>query len=254
MKKSIYLAVLFLFGIMLISCSGDDDSRSSAPPIPVDQRYLSKITDEQGELLVVINYNENKTIARMTIGGFIFRYEYNEIGKVQNMHLGIPGEGSASFSYTYDGNGKMNSYTGSDGVMRPVEYNAQENYYHFVEDEYDSYTIYLNSNQTLKKVIEHEQGENDIAINLFYEDGKYGPLHNTNDISLSTIVASPIYYYAFFSSFNLCSVPFQEVFGGQVYVLQENEFDQDNFLKNSIAISPFLSNEPIKLIYEYIQL
>jgi len=251
MKTKILLATILL--LILFSCKSDDEV-SGTPTIPANQKFLSKVTDGQGEMLVEMKYNDNKTIARVTIRGFIFRYEYNEIGKVGNMHVAIPGEAMSSYSYTYDANGIMNSYKGPDGSIHPVEFSVQENSYHYIEDQYDSYTIYLNPNQTLKKIIEHEQGENDIAISPFYEDGKYGALHNTNDVSLPTMVASPIFYYVFFTSFNLCKVPFEEVFGGYIYISQENEFDRDNFLKNSIVNSPLLSNEPIKLNYEYIQL
>lgn len=254
MKKNIYLALLFLFGMMLIACSGDDDNGSSASPIPFDQKYLSKVTNEQGEVLVEIKYNDDKTIARVTIVNIVFRYEYNEIGQVTNVHFAIPGEALLSFSYTYDANGTMNSYTSADGIVYPVEYNAQENSYHFTEDEFDSYTIYLNTNQTLKKIIEHDQGQDDTTINLFYEDGKYGALHNANDVSLPTLIASPVFYYAYFTSLNLNKVPFEEVFGGEIYISMENEFEEDNFLKSSIVNSPLMSNEPMRLNYKYIQL
>lgn len=247
------ILILSLISLLIFSCKSDDESAPSTPPIPVDQRYLSEIMNEQGETTVTMEYNADKTLKKMSAGGFVLRFEYNSAGKVTTMHIAMASEGSATFHYTYDENGKINSYENYDGEVRPVQYNAQEDSYQF-EDEYSTHVVFLNDNQSFQKIIHQEEGEEETTLNIFYENGKYGAFHNTNEIALPVFLAAADYYYFIFLVNNLTKEPIEEAFGGAFYISHENEYDQDNFLTTSIVNAPTLEINSRKLTYKYIQL
>lgn len=254
MKVLFYLSVIG--SLLFISCKSDDDSTPNEPHIPVDQRYLSEITSEQGETMVKMEYHPDKTIKKIDMISFILRFEYNENGMVETLFMAAAGEGAASFTFHYDGDDPtiITSFKDADNEIFQVVYDPEAKTYSFQEDQYTYNTAYLNDDQNIKKIeVDDVDDQYDTNYEIFYDEGKYGSLHNANNVSLPIFLASPELYLLFNLNYNLSSVPFEEIIGGQVYMYSENEFDTDNFLKSSIATSP-LSEQPFRVNYKYIQL
>lgn len=254
MKVLFYLSLIA--SLLFISCKSDDDNTPNEPPIPLDQRYLSEITNEQGETLVKMEYHPDKTIKKIEISSFILRFEYNENGMVETLFMAMPGEGAANFTFEYAGNDPtiITSFVGEDNEIFPVVYDAQAKTYSFQKDQYTHYTAYLNANQNIKKIVADDVDDQyDTNYEIFYDEGKYGSLHNTNNVSVPVFLALPEMHLFFNLNYNLSSVPLEEIIGGQLYIFSENEYDPDNFLESAIVTSP-LFEQPNQLNYKYIQL
>lgn len=57
------LALLISCPVALTSCSIDDNPTLD-PPIPVESRYLAKVSDENRERVLRIEYNQDKRIKK----------------------------------------------------------------------------------------------------------------------------------------------------------------------------------------------
>lgn len=249
MKTKILLLSLVAF--LTFSCKSDDESMLTAPPIPADQKYLSKVVNEAGEEQLRIEYNSDKSIKKIDIGKgtLIYRFNYDGEGNISESHYNLGSETGVIY-YSHDENGILLSYT-LNNVEYPIEYN--NSVYKIPFDDGTIYEIKVTANEIVK--INEFEGEG-FEINFFYDANKSGPLINTKSLSLYTAIMNPSYFTFLQVRLNSFSMPLEEMLlTGMRYTFQ-NEYDEDGFLKKSSVTTYYQDEEPETsvLSYEYIQL
>ena len=246
--KTHYL-ILALFMLLGISCSSDDETSTPAPepPIPIESRFLSKITDENDAEVMSFSYNADKTIKTIEAGSgaMQFRYEY-ENGNISRIYFTIEGQTVfTDFEYT---NGILSSYT-QEGEIHPVEYDAESNAYSFTLNGY-IYQFFFTSNNDIQKIIGELGEEGELEVNLFYEP-QFGSLHNNNSITLQTIFASYLNFFFYIQNLNLSSQPLESVISPTQTFNYLNTYDELNGLIQS-EITSIADGEANTKIYKYV--
>lgn len=234
MKSKILLfSILSLF---IFSCNSDDEN-SGGSPIPSDQKYLSKITDDQGTTVATIEYNSDKTIKKKVLESVQVRYEYDTNGRVSKSYISFSGAPTITTDFEHDANGNILGYTQND-----LEYEVEKtgNKYLFVNND-DAYEVDVNSNH---EIIKFQTG--DAQLDFLLADGKSGSLSNTNNVAIYDFIANPFYYFYFSSMNNLTHQPIEDIYGALGAIAFENEYDEDGFLKRAVLNSN-AGDEPVTL-------
>lgn len=229
-----------------ISCSSDDESSTPTPepPIPIESRYLSKITNENDEEIMSFSYNADKTIKTISRGTMQFRYEY-ENGNISRIYFTVEG-GTVFTDFEYT-NGILSSYT-QEGEVHPVDYEAETNSYSFAEGGY-IYQLYFTSNNDIQKIL-GESGEEEYEVNLFYEP-QFGSLHNINSFQLQTIFASYLSFLYYVQNLNLSNQPLESIIAPTQTFEYVNTYDELNGLTQS-EVTTIADGEANTGIYQYV--
>ncbi len=254
-----YLIISFL-SILILSCNSDD-SGDVAPPIPVEQRYLSKITDENDETILTIEYNEDNKIKKFNAIEVNYRYEYDPNGRVDRVFFTSNGS-SYEIVYSYNQDGIIVGFS-FENEYNPVVYNEAENSYTFrlFNQDDELLKVYLNTNNDCTKLVLNAQDpEESININFLYEQNYLGSLHNGSELNLTNFIG-PYPMFLTQMSFNALKIPLDEYLSFFISGTYENEYDSEMFLKNTTLTTTTPdpenggSNSTIKkLTYHYIQL
>ena len=223
------IKIFSLFFLILFGCSKDDNGTEQTV-IPPNKKFLNTITNEDGSVILSLEYNAEKNVERIKIGEeglFIYGYEANRI-----ISLDIYLDESLNFTFTYDANGHLNSFI-KDDVITPVTYNASQNFYLYALENGDEETIFLDNDGDAKKFVSYDKSENkNTTTSLLYAGGDYrGSLTNTNNPLLATGIATP-YYKILFLIYNLSKKPIRTLTGGGIMDF-ENTYDEQGFLKSS---------------------
>lgn len=246
--KARLLLSLICFSLLQFSCKNDDDG---SPSIPADEKYLSSITDESGNTVLSVEYDDDKRFKKLSFDGVSFRIEYNESGKVSKQFINTEGQDTKEINYSYNQNGKIDKYTIGENDY-PVTYNQEENSYQFKFFFSNSLKIYLDNNDLIKKLVIPGNEENqDAILNFFYDQNHFSAFHNRNDMFLTEFISYfPLLFYQY--NINAYWLPFEEVSGTGLTLKYENEYDQDNFLKKSVATGVYNNeNNPTTIIHTY---
>ena len=241
------IKILSLFFLILLGCSKDDNSTEEMV-IPPNEKFLNTITEEDGTVALSFEFNTDKNLERMKyadVGLFIYGYQGNQITSMDT-YLG----GEEKFTFTYDANGHLNTFT-LDDVITNVTYNAAQNFYLYAKVNGDEESIFLDSDGDVKKFVSYDSSENETStIAILYEDGDYkGSLTNTNNPVLATCLANPNYNVLFFL-YNLSTKPIRTVAVDGIFDFQ-NTFDEQSFIKTATTN---IGNSPKTLNYNYIKL
>lgn len=240
---------LILFSLLLIlfcGCSQGDDSpmEEQEIEIPANEKILN---DVNGQFL--LEYNEDGNIERLKISSqilFVYGYEGERVSSID-----VYGGGdSINILFTYDVNGRIDSFS-EDDVITDVFFNEANNYYLYQKENGDEVTIFLNENGDISKFVEFDNIENETETSTFlYENDEYnGTLTNTNNPILHTLMGFPDFGISIIA-YNLSKKPLQTLAGSFGIFDFENTFDEQNFLKTST----FNFEEPTTLTFNYIQL
>jgi len=243
MKTKILLAVILL--LVLFSCKIDDES-SGTTPISADEKYLSKVTNDKGVVLISLEYNTNKTIKKKVSGDSQVRYEYDQNGRVTKCYLSLPETPTIVTDFIHDANGNIIGYTQNN-----IEYKVEKigNKYLFINNG-DAYEVDVNNNN---EILKYKTG--DTQLDFFLVDEKLGPLSNTNNISIYDCISNPFSYFFFSALNNLNHEPIEEIIGALGPITFQNEYDQDGFLKKSVVNYNFSDGPQTNYLnYQYIKL
>lgn len=219
--KILLISILSLF---IFSCKSDDES-SGTSTIPADQKYLSKVTNDEEAVLISLEYNSDKKIKKKISGDSQFRYEYDQNGKVTKCYFSLPETPTIITDFVHDANGNIVGY-----IQNNIEYKVEKigNKYFFINNG-DAYEVDVNNNN---EILKFKTG--DTQLDFFLVDGKLGPLFNTNNISIYDCISNPFSYFFFSALNNLNHEPIEEIIGGLGPITFQNEYDQDGFLKRSV--------------------
>lgn len=239
---------IFLFvSLFLISCSKDDDTpQQPQPPIPIESRYLSKITKENGETLLSVEYNADKMLKTISNGngGVQIRYEY-ENATISRVYFTIEGITHIT-DFEYE-NGTLVSFT-QDGTDFPVVYSAVDNSYSF-QIAGNPVTLFFNGQNDFERYL-----GGSIEANFFYEP-KFGSLHNINSIVPQSVMGTFLYFLFYIENFNLAYQPLESLLAPERLGNYQNTYDELNGLIESEITSIEDGETTVTTVnYEYIQL
>lgn len=226
-------AKFLIFSVLIVlftSCSKDDDSPKTEEEevIPADEKFLKDVGG-----LLTMEYNEERNVERLKIGNgvlIVYGYEDNRISNidyfVENTNLSV--------IFTYDANGKIDSFT-TDDVVTEVVYNEASKFYLYQKENGDEFTIFVNEIGDIEKIVEfdNDNNETDTSI-LLYENGDFnGTLTNTNNPLIPTILGlSEIGVGLAF--YNISKKPVRTITGPSFGILDfQNTYDVQNFLETS---------------------
>ena len=240
------IVILSLFAVIFVGCSKDDSPEETE--IPPNEKFLNTITNVAGGIELSFEYNADKNVTRIKLGEeglFIYGYDQNRIVSM-DVYLGE----SLNFTFTYDANGYLNSFT-KDDVITPVTYNAAQNFYLYALDNGDEETIFLDNDGDAKKFVSYDKSENKTSTtSLLYAGGNYkGTFTNTNNPLLATCIVKPTYNIVFIL-FNLSKKPIRTLTGEGLLDF-ENTYDEQGFLKSSTSGR---DNNTTTYNYNYIKL
>ena len=244
MKKNLIFFSLLL--ILFSGCSKDDSPEDKV--IPTNEKFLNNVVNNDGSVAFSFEYNSDKNIERINFvdaGLLLYGYEGNQIISMDSYH-----DNQENFTFTYDANGHLNSFT-LDDLITNVTYNAAQNFYLYAKANGDEESIFLDSDGDVKKFVTFDYSENETStITLLYENGDYkGSLTNTNNPVLATCLANPNYNLLFII-YNLSSKPIRTLAGNGI-LDYTNTFDDQGFLKSSTFNT---SGQPTTYNYNYIKL
>ena len=240
------IIIISLFTVIFVGCSKDDSPEETV--IPPNEKFLKTVADADGGVLLSFENNTDKNIERMKISNnilFVYGYEENLIISTE-----VYGENPSNFTFTYDVNGHLSSFT-NDDVTTIVTYNAAQNYYFYKKENGDEESIFIDEDGDAKKFVSYDKSEDDTkTILVLHESGSYkGTLINTNNPLIATSVVDS-YYNLYFLVFNLSKKPIRTItIEGLLDFV--NTFDEQGFLKSSTYGS---DNNTTTYNYNYIKL
>lgn len=228
MKKIIaYMAAVLLFS----ACSKDDDG--GAVQIPPEEKLLASIGDNNGAELMSFQYNDNKTVKRVTVlqglAIAIFTYSGETITGIDI--LGAEEQRVCEFTHNNSGNINGLSINGEEYI---VQYNPGANSYYFHKNGDDmEYTVFLNENDDVTKVIEYDNfydEQENITMYYVEDDTKKGPMLNANSIHPYLIMANAD--FAYYMSY-AATKPQEIISFSDGSFIFENSYDNDGFTKQA---------------------
>lgn len=245
MKKIItYIVVVLLFS----ACSKNDDG--GGVQIPPEEKLLATITDDTGAELFNFQYNDNKTVRRVTVlqGLVIAIFTYSGETVTGLEMIGTDEQRVCEFTHNNSGNINGLSINGEEYI---VQYNPGANSYYFHKNGDDmEYTMFLNENNDVTKVMEYDNfydEQENIIIYYIEDDTKKGPMVNANKIHPYMIMANAD--FAYYMSY-AASKPQEIISFSAGSFIFENSYDNDRFTKQA-AITNI---EASVMNYNYTQL
>lgn len=221
MKKNIIF--LSLFAILFIGCS-KDDSPSEEAVSPINEKLLSAIDN-----LPAFEYNSDKTVKKLTFTNQLqMVYQYND-SKVTTMEI-ISGGQNEIYTYGYDGDGRINSVT-KDGVVTVIHYSAGDNYYSYVDDFDAIIGVYLNEDSSIDMYQTIDGGDIQ-TYKINYDEVKKGPMFNSNNILLPTILGRSQFVQLLF--LQVSQKPILGIGTPLGFLNYDNTFDEQDFLIKSV--------------------
>lgn len=219
MKSKIFL--LSILSIFIFSCKSDDESSG----IQFEGKRLSHIEWSSGDG-IDFTYNSDHTVKTIDISDDIilnFNYVNNRIETL----IFQWGQGGASdiYRFTYDGNGKINSFSKADEVYE-VTYVAAENKYTYQADEDRTISIGLEGEDVF--YLSNQEGMNIQNYTFNYGEGK-GPLSASNPISLHILLSLPDPLVAYITTCFSKKAIESYVNEDEIFEF-ENTFDEQGFI------------------------
>lgn len=235
--------------MLCMACSKDDETSNNN--VPTVNRYLSKVTDDNGNTIVSLSYYDDKKIKTVENNSFSYHYIYNTNGTVATIITSLGNEPvENNYSYT---NGKISSYT-YNGVDVPVVYDAAENSYTYtILNNVPAKAFFDENDNLIKTVIDKK------TYHFLYDTKYKGPLNNSNNLSLTNYICNFPMLLPCEISYNITRIPFESMVG-DITFKYNNEYDTENFLTKSIikSTSKGDNGEPQTFesiyTYQYIQL
>lgn len=218
MKSKILL--LSFLSLSIFSCSSDDESGSEQQN-PVGKKLVQTIN--MGVLLKYI-YNEDQTVKILDIGNnnMNFNYSENRISSIEYLN--------DEYSFQYDANGKINSFT-FNNLEVDVTYNAAANSYSYEKEEGKQSTLKLTENEDIKEYsILETQTEELSKYEYFYDNSKNGVLTNSNPIAVYLVMITGFPDIGLYAS----KRPVQTFSNNGMAFSFENTYDDDKYVTKSI--------------------
>jgi len=217
-SKILLLSFLSLF---LFSCSSDVESGSEQQN-PVGVKLANTIN--LNGILLEYSYNEDQTVKILDIGTntMNFYYSENRISSVEYLN--------DEYSFQYDANGKITSFTFND-LEVDVTYNAAANSYSYEKEEGKQLTLKLTENEDIKEYsILDTQTEELSKYEYFYDNSKKGVLTNSNPIAVSLVMITGFYDIGLYTS----KRPVLTFSDSVTAFSFENTYDDDKFVTKSV--------------------
>lgn len=242
MKSKTNFLALLLFAVLFIGCSKDDDSPEPEQQIPAEEKLLGSLNEE-----IKLEYNSDKTVKKLTVENqLLILYTYNG-GRISTMELIGNGE-DIMFTYSYDANGHINSFS-KDGVATDVTYTPADNLYSYTDDFDRIISFFLTNDGDIKKFQRDDAGDIESYV-ILYDDTQKGPMTNSNNIIFPFLLAYPSFQY--FLIYGIAKKPITtlSIPGGVVEYV--NTFDDQGFVTKSTY--QFGNDGPGTFNYKYTQL
>lgn len=239
--------LLILLSLIVFSCNDDDDG-SAVTPIPEEEKFIETIT--YSNMNYQFEYNEDKTVKSLIVSNLIlFEYTY-ENGRMSAITLIANGQ-AIDYFLEYDANDKISSFT-NNGVITPVIYNAEENYYKYEKEDGNEFSLYLTENGDVYKTINYDPVQDDEEGTVsIYENSKMGVLTNTSNIKVPSVLVLGENIGVFYL-FPVSRKPIKTLSISGGVVTFENIYDGQDFISQSILSVDEEDSDTVK--YNYVQL
>ena len=232
----------------LLSCSDDDNSKTTNNEIPANQKFLRKITYPDPALYYTFDYNDDKTIRKITssisddpfAAVLSFTYENGLMIAIDR----IRASNTVRTTFSYDANKKLTGVT-SGSAYRPMTYQAADNSYLTTSPDGKAMKFYVTADGDVGRTVT-QNANDETYIGVVFNPQKNGPLFNTNAIALYVYLMEPSAIVNYGSLFSRRPVENITYFGNNPYT---NTYDSQGFITESTE-----SGATEGRIFEYMQL
>lgn len=247
------MKILYYFSVvaslLIFSCANDDESPSE-PQIPENEKLVESIN--VGTSFYEFEYNSDKTVKTLNIADYyLFNFSYQN-GRISSTMVLVGGQ-VFDYFFEYNDNGKLSAFSLDDEITL-ITYNAEQNYYLYQKENGDEFTLFLNENEDIYRIMtyeaEYDETEN---IVMLYENSAKGTLTNTNNISIPIALIMGEVEAGYFM-FPISNKPIKTISGMAFGNLSfENRFDEQGFISESSYSIPG-EGGPVTIKYNYTQL
>ncbi len=245
MKK--YLIYFTLLMVLFTGCAKDDESRDQeAETVPLMTRAQS------GFVNVDLLYNDNRTVQKIAIADndIIINFQYNQ-EKISSLQFQFDGPNSeaSTYTYTYDGSDRIKTI--NDGVETlAITYDEVEKEYTYSKDN-NIFTVKLTDTGEVAVMSKLEENGNFYDYEYFYAPENFGPLTNTNAVTLYVLLAIPDPLIAFIATY-FTQKPIDRYEDDNDIFNFENTFNEEGILISRDYLD--FNDQPDTVIFKYTEL